>query len=42
MSTATVDKIIRRLKEKYDKVQKYEPLPPPRKSSDKETRMDNN
>lgn len=42
MSTATVDKIIRRLKDKYDKVQKYEPLLPPRKFSDKETWMDNN
>lgn len=42
MSTATIDKIIRRLKDKYDKVQIYEPLLPPRKSSDKETWMDNN
>lgn len=40
MSVATVDKIIARLKSKYDNVQKYEPLLPPRKSSDKETWMD--
>lgn len=40
MSEAKVSKIIARLKKKYDKVQKYEPLLPPRKSSAKETYMD--
>lgn len=40
MSISTIDKIIKRLKDKYDNVQKYEPLLPPRKPSDKETWMD--
>lgn len=42
MSISTVDKIIANLKIKYDGVQKYDPLLPPRKSSAKETWMDNN
>ena len=40
MSISNVDKIIKRLKQKYDNVQKYDPLLPPRKFSDKETWMD--
>lgn len=42
MSTANVDKIIARLKKKYDNVSKYNPLLPPRKSSEQETWMDKN
>lgn len=42
MSVSTVDKIIKRLKQKYDRVAKYDPLLPPRKHSDEETWMDNN
>lgn len=42
MSLTTVDRIIARLKKKYDKVQKYDPLLPPRKFSAKETWLDNN
>ena len=40
MSTDNVSKIIARLKKKYDMVQKYNPLLPPRKYSAKETYMD--
>lgn len=40
MSVSTVDTIIKRLKKKYDRVQKTNPLLPPRKSSAKETWMD--
>lgn len=42
MSISTVDKHIANLKAKYDNVQKYNPLLPPRKSSKEETWMDNN
>ena len=42
MLLSTVDKIIARLKTKYDKVQQHNPLLPPRRSSDKETWMDEN
>lgn len=42
MSVSTVDKIIARLKVKYDRVQKYDVLLPPRKPSVQETWMDNN
>lgn len=42
MSVSTVDRIIAMLKKKYDNVEKYNPLLPPRKSSAKETWMDNN
>lgn len=40
MSLATVDRIIRRLKAKYDRVQKISPLLPPRKQCAEETWMD--
>lgn len=40
MSESKVSKIIARLKIKYDNVQKYEPLLPPRRSSAEETYMD--
>lgn len=40
MSLATVDRIIKRLKVKYDNVQKYSLLLPPRKSSVEETFLD--
>lgn len=40
MSIATIDRIIKRLKAKYDQVQKYDPLLPPRKFSAEETYMD--
>lgn len=40
MSVSTVDRIIKRLKIKYDVVQKYNPLLPPRKFSAKELWMD--
>lgn len=42
MSLSTVDKHIAKLKKKYDKVQKYDPLLPPRKTSAEETWMDSN
>lgn len=42
MSIATVDKNIATLKKKYDNVQKYNPLLPPRKESAEEAWMDNN
>lgn len=42
MSEATVHRIIKRLKTKYDQVQKYSPLLPPRKASAAETYMDEN
>lgn len=40
MSTAKISRIIARLKIKYDNVQKYDVLLPPRKFSAKETYMD--
>lgn len=40
MSLSSVDRIIARLKVKYDHVQKYNPLLPPRKYSAEETYMD--
>lgn len=40
MSLATVDRIIKRLKIKYDHVQRYDPILPPRKESVEETYMD--
>ena len=40
MSTQKVDRIIMRLKNKYDKVQQYDPILPPRKFSAKELYMD--
>lgn len=42
MSLATVDRLIKSLKQKYDNVQKYDPILPPRKSSAEETWMDEN
>lgn len=42
MSLATVDRIIARLKKKYDAAQKYSVILPPRKNSVEETWMDNN
>lgn len=42
MSTQKVDRIISTLKKKYDIVQKYDPLLPPRKFSMQELYMDNN
>ena len=40
MSLSTVDRIIARLKQKYDGIQKFDPLLPPRESSEDEDRMD--
>lgn len=40
MSESTINRIIKRLKIKYDNVQKYDPLLPPRKESAEETYMD--
>ena len=42
MSLSSVDRIIADLKRKYDKVQKYNPLLPPRRASKEETWMDAN
>lgn len=39
MSVATVDRIIARLKNKYDDIQKFDPLLPPRKSSAEEDQV---
>lgn len=41
-SLATIDRIIKNCKVKYDAVQKYNPLLPPRKESAKEKWMDEN
>ena len=40
MSLSTIDKIISRLKVKYDAVQKHSPILPPRKESAAELYMD--
>ena len=40
MSLATGDRIIKRLKIKYDHVQRYDPILPPRKESVEEIYMD--
>lgn len=40
MSTQKIDRIIRRLKDKYDEVQVYDPLLPPRKHSKEEDELD--
>ena len=42
MSISTVDKHIAELKRKYDEVQKYDPILPPRKSSKQELYQDEN
>ena len=40
MSLSTVDRIIKSCKQKYDNVQKYNPLLPPRKFSSEELYLD--
>lgn len=40
MSISKISKIIARIKKKYDIVQKYDPILPPRKESAKELYMD--
>lgn len=40
MSLSTIDRIIKRLKIKYDEVQQYDPLLPKRKYSSEEVYMD--
>lgn len=42
MSLSTVDRLIASLKKKYDGVQRYNPILPPRKPSAIETWMDDN
>ena len=42
MSLSTIDRIIKRLKVKYDRAQKYDVLLPPRKRSSQELYMDEN
>ena len=42
MSISTIDRIIRRLKKRYDKVAEYDPILPPRKASAEEVYMDEN
>lgn len=42
ISASTLDRVIRRLKRKYDEAQKYDPILPPRKMSAKELYMDVN
>lgn len=42
MSTSTLDRIIRRLKDKYDLAAKFNPKLPPRKTSEQEQWMDDN
>lgn len=42
MSLSTVDRLIKSCKLKYDNVQKYNPLLPPRKESEQERWMDEN
>ena len=42
LSMSSVDRIIKSLKQKYDNVQKYNPLLPPRKESTQERWMDEN
>lgn len=42
LSPATVSRIIKRIKQKYDAVQKFDPLLPPRRPSAQETWQDNN
>lgn len=42
LSMSSVDRIIKSLKLKYDNVQKYNPLLPPRKGSAQETWLDEN
>ena len=42
MSLSAIDRIIKRLKVKYDRAQKYDVLLPPRKQSSQELYMDEN
>ena len=42
ISESTLDRMIKRLKKKYDNAAKYNLLLPPRKPSEKETWQDNN
>lgn len=42
ISVSTLDKMINTLKKKYDMIQKYDPLLPPRKYSAQEIWMDEN
>lgn len=42
MSVSSVNRIIKRLKNKYDDVEKYSTILPPRKSSEKEKYLDEN
>lgn len=42
LSLSSIDRLIKSCKLKYDNVQKYNPLLPPRKSSAKEVWMDEN
>lgn len=42
ISMSTLDRCISTLKKKYDNVQKYDPVLPPRRFSAKEVWMDNN
>lgn len=42
LSLSTVDRLINSCKNKYDNVQRYNPILPPRKSSSAELYMDNN
>jgi DNA-directed RNA polymerase specialized sigma24 family protein len=42
MSVSSVNRIIKRLKSKYDNVEKFSTILPPRKSSEKEKYLDEN
>ena len=42
MSVSGVNRIIKKIKNKYDTVEKYSAVLPPRKSSEKETFLDDN
>ena len=42
MSVSSVNRIIKRLKNKYDDVEKFSTILPPRKSSEKEKYLDDN
>lgn len=42
MSVSSVNRIIKRIKNKYDEVEKYSAVLPPRKNSEKETYLDEN
>lgn len=42
ISMSTVDRLIKSLKRKYDNVQKYDPILPPRRKSSEEIWLDEN